>query len=92
MLLDYIIGEDAGKKKRIEGLVKEFGMERFLERNIHEDLSGGEIKKAGLLLLLTRQPTVIDRYCITTLFWRRIPLWNLLPDVFKVLVWKRANI
>jgi len=56
MLLDYIIGEDDVRRRRIDEFVREAGMEKLIDRNIHENLSGGEIKKAGVLLLLAREP------------------------------------
>ncbi|MBN2049790.1 MAG: ATP-binding cassette domain-containing protein [Spirochaetales bacterium] len=56
LLLDYIGGDDPERKRFIEDLIKETDHAHLVDRNIHEDLSGGEIKKAGLLLLLARQP------------------------------------
>ncbi len=56
MLLDYIIGADADKKRRVESYIDEARLEKLVDRNVHENLSGGEIKKAGVLLLLAREP------------------------------------
>ncbi|MCG8570795.1 MAG: ABC transporter ATP-binding protein [Spirochaetes bacterium] len=40
-------------------MVTQFNMEKFLDRNINDGLSGGEVKKSELFLLLTTQPDFI---------------------------------
>ncbi|MDC7126716.1 MAG: ABC transporter ATP-binding protein [Spirochaetales bacterium] len=56
MLLDYILKEHEDKQERVLELIKEANMESFLDRDINEGLSGGEIKRSEILLLLSRQP------------------------------------
>ncbi len=55
-LLDYILSQNPDRIPEVAELIKTAGMESFLDRNIHDGLSGGEIKKSELLLLMARQP------------------------------------
>lgn len=56
MLLDYIIREYPERQEIIDALIREVNISPLLDRNINEGLSGGEIKKSELLLLIARQP------------------------------------
>jgi Fe-S cluster assembly ATP-binding protein len=56
-ILDYIIAGRRQSATDVAELVKAAGMEEFLERNINDGLSGGEIRRAELLQLLAMQPT-----------------------------------
>lgn len=59
MLLDDLSGDDPEVRERMSTFIEYTGMERFLDRHIHEDLSGGEFKGSDLFLLITRQPEFI---------------------------------
>ncbi|WP_319475804.1 Fe-S cluster assembly ATPase SufC [Marispirochaeta aestuarii] len=56
MLLDYQLNRHPGKRDEIVGLTRNIGMESFLKRSINEGLSGGEIKRSEILLLMSMQP------------------------------------
>jgi Fe-S cluster assembly ATP-binding protein len=56
MLLDYQLNRYPEKRDEIADLMKKAGMESFLKRNINEGLSGGEIKRSEILLLMSMQP------------------------------------
>ena len=55
-LLDYLLKDNPQRRDEIGELTKSSGMESFLNRNINEGLSGGEIKKSELLLLMAGNP------------------------------------
>ena len=56
MLIDYILAEHPERRGDVIRLIEAANMESFLDRNINEGLSGGEIKKSEILLLISRQP------------------------------------
>ncbi|MDY0094269.1 MAG: ABC transporter ATP-binding protein [Candidatus Vecturithrix sp.] len=55
-LLDLLIPKDENDRAYVEKMIKKFHIERFLDREINDGLSGGEIKQAELFLVLTSQP------------------------------------
>jgi Fe-S cluster assembly ATP-binding protein len=55
-LLELLAPEKMQDENYMEELEKEFNMEQFLDRNINDGLSGGEIKKSELFLLLMTRP------------------------------------
>jgi Fe-S cluster assembly ATP-binding protein len=55
-LLELLAPEKMQDEAHMEELEKEFNMEQFLDRNINDGLSGGEIKKSELFLLLMTRP------------------------------------
>ncbi len=55
-LLELLAPEKMQDDVYMEELEKEFNMEQFLDRNINDGLSGGEIKKSELFLLLMTRP------------------------------------
>jgi len=55
-VLDFIIAQAPKRVDEIDGLVRAVHMERFLDRDVNADLSGGEIKRSELLQLLVTQP------------------------------------
>lgn len=62
MLLTYLLDKNPKWEKEIDKQIKIAKMEPFLDRNINGGLSGGEIKKSEILLLMSRQPifTMLD--------------------------------
>lgn len=62
MLISYLLDRNPKLKEDIDREIKNAKMESFLKRDINGGLSGGEIKKSELLLLLSRQPvfTMLD--------------------------------
>ena len=62
MLLSYLLDKNPEWKEEIDREIKNAKMESFLNRDINGGLSGGEIKKSELLLLLSRRPvfTMLD--------------------------------
>ncbi|WP_020610820.1 ABC transporter ATP-binding protein [Sediminispirochaeta bajacaliforniensis] len=56
MLLDYLLADHPERRNDIRKLIATTNMESFLDRNINEGLSGGEIKRSEILLLISRQP------------------------------------
>jgi Fe-S cluster assembly ATP-binding protein len=56
MLLDYILKKDPERRNYMIELIKSINLDSLLNRNINDGLSGGEIKKSELLLLIARQP------------------------------------
>jgi Fe-S cluster assembly ATP-binding protein len=55
-VLDYTAARVPEQAAEMDMLVKNARMERFLNRNINQGLSGGEIKRSELLQLLVGQP------------------------------------
>ena len=55
-ILRYILRDADRPEEKIERLAESARMEDFLDRSIHDGLSGGEIKRAELLQLLAMQP------------------------------------
>ncbi len=55
-LLDLLVPEDRADRSYVERMLHEFRIERFLDREINDGLSGGEIKQAELFLVLASQP------------------------------------
>jgi Fe-S cluster assembly ATP-binding protein len=55
-LLDYLLKRNPERQDEIGELLKSVEMETFLNRNVNEGLSGGEIKKSELLLLMAGNP------------------------------------
>jgi len=55
-LLAYILRDAQDTKKKISELAEGARMESFLDRNINDGLSGGEIKRAEILQLLALSP------------------------------------
>ncbi len=60
-LANIILQNNSGKKKdlKTDELIERFGMNKFLNRNINEGFSGGEIKKSEIFLLIITQPGFI---------------------------------
>lgn len=56
-VLDYVVMNNPKRMNEMANMVKAAGMEKFLDRDINDGLSGGEIKRAELLQLLAIQPT-----------------------------------
>jgi Fe-S cluster assembly ATP-binding protein len=56
-VIDYVFKDNPNKQEKIEELIKATRMEGFLDRNINEGLSGGEIRRAELMQLLAIKPT-----------------------------------
>lgn len=56
MLLAYLLDKNPKWKKEIDREIKSAKMESFLGRDINGGLSGGEIKKSEILLLMSSQP------------------------------------
>lgn len=55
-VLDYAVGGDELVRSRIDELVQSLNMENFIDRDINDGLSGGEIKRSELLQLLATRP------------------------------------
>ena len=55
-LLDLLVPKDRDGRAYVDNMIKRFHIERFLDREINDGLSGGEIKQAELFLVLTSQP------------------------------------
>ena len=55
-VLEYVLAGDATRLNEFKGVIQEAQMERFLDRDINGNLSGGEIKRSELLQLLATQP------------------------------------
>ena len=55
-ILGYILKDAEHPQERMAELAASAKMEEFLDRSIHDGLSGGEIKRAELLQLLAMQP------------------------------------
>jgi Fe-S cluster assembly ATP-binding protein len=55
-VLDYAVGTDAEQRSRVDHLIDSLQMKAFVERDINDGLSGGEIKRSELLQLLTTRP------------------------------------
>lgn len=56
MLLDYLLEKKPEHRIEINNLIDKADMRSFLTRNINEGLSGGEIKKSEILLLISKSP------------------------------------
>ena len=56
-ILTYACDRTKTNSETLDSLVKKVRMEPFLDRDIHEGLSGGEIKRAELLQLLVSAPS-----------------------------------
>ena len=55
-ILGYILRDAENPQERMKELAASAKMEDFLDRSIHDGLSGGEIKRAELLQLLAMRP------------------------------------
>ncbi|MCG8482358.1 MAG: ATP-binding cassette domain-containing protein, partial [Clostridia bacterium] len=55
-ILDYAVMNEPRYIHEMPAMIKTAGMEKFLDRDINNGLSGGEIKRAELLQLLATQP------------------------------------
>lgn len=55
-LVDLILPSNEHNRKLKEQVVQKFNIENFLDREINDGLSGGEIKKSELFLLLLTKP------------------------------------
>jgi Fe-S cluster assembly ATP-binding protein len=55
-ILDFVIKNAPEGAQRIDELVRDFQMEKFLVRGINAGLSGGEIKRSELFQLLVTRP------------------------------------
>ena len=55
-VLEYAVAGVPQRANEVNGLIREAQMERFLDRDINGNLSGGEIKRSELLQLLATQP------------------------------------
>jgi Fe-S cluster assembly ATP-binding protein len=55
-LFELLIPDDAEGRAYAEEMVDKFNLERFLERDINDGLSGGEIKQSELSLVLITRP------------------------------------
>lgn len=58
-LFELLIPEGDPRKQFSEDMIEKFRIDRFLERNINEGLSGGEIKQSELFLVLITQPKLL---------------------------------
>jgi Fe-S cluster assembly ATP-binding protein len=58
-LLDLLIPKNSADRTYVERMLRSFRTERFLDREINDGLSGGEIKQAELFLVLALQPTFL---------------------------------
>jgi len=58
-LFELLIPEGDPRKEFSEHMIEKFKIDRFLERNINEGLSGGEIKQSELFLVLITQPNLL---------------------------------
>ena len=59
MLLDYLLERNADGRSDADELLDYADMRGFLERDLNAGLSGGEIKKSELLLLISRNPHLV---------------------------------
>jgi Fe-S cluster assembly ATP-binding protein len=55
-VLEYAVAGVPQRANEVNGLIKEAQMERFLDRDVNGNLSGGEIKRSELLQLLVSHP------------------------------------
>ena len=55
-LFDLVLPKQGDPKAYAEEMMRRFRIERFLDREIHHGLSGGEIKQVELFLVLASQP------------------------------------
>jgi Fe-S cluster assembly ATP-binding protein len=55
-LFDLLIPKDAQGRAYVDKMIKKFQIERFLDRDINDGLSGGEIKQSELFLVLISNP------------------------------------
>jgi Fe-S cluster assembly ATP-binding protein len=55
-VLEYTMAGDSARLNEFEELIQDTQMQRFLDRDINGNLSGGEIKRSELLQLLATQP------------------------------------
>lgn len=55
-LVDQIISNNQDNQADIERLMKRFNIERFLDRDVNDGFSGGEIRQAELILVLITNP------------------------------------
>ena len=58
-ILNHAIAKAPQRAQEIDGLVRAFQMEPFLERDINAGLSGGEIKRSELFQLLVTRPKFV---------------------------------
>ena len=55
-VLDYAFEQNAETAKELESLIKDNNLEKFMDRDINDGLSGGEIRRVELLQLLATRP------------------------------------
>jgi Fe-S cluster assembly ATP-binding protein len=55
-VIDYVVKQNRQQPQKIDGLIKTFKMESFLDRDINAAFSGGEIKRSELFQLLITNP------------------------------------
>ncbi|MCD4671939.1 MAG: ABC transporter ATP-binding protein [Anaerolineaceae bacterium] len=55
-VLDYAYAQNAANARELEDLITANGMDKFLDRDINDGLSGGEIRRVELLQLLATRP------------------------------------
>lgn len=55
-VLDYAYAQDAANARELEDLITTNNMDKFLDRDINDGLSGGEIRRVELLQLLATRP------------------------------------
>ena len=58
-LINMILQNGSNNQSQADELTEQFGMGRFLNRDINDGFSGGEIKKSEILLLIMAQPSFI---------------------------------
>lgn len=58
-LVDMVLQNSPNNHFDVNELIARFGMEKFLNRNINEGFSGGEIKKSEIFLLIIAQPSFV---------------------------------
>lgn len=55
-ILDFFIESNSKRKEYIDIMVEKFNMDKFLDRDINSDLSGGEIKRSELFQVMASLP------------------------------------
>ena len=58
-LIKAILENGKNKQDNVRELIDKYKMNKFLERNINEGFSGGEIKKSEIFLLMMSQPSFV---------------------------------
>lgn len=58
-LVEMVLQNSPDRQFDIKELINRFGMDKFLNRNINEGFSGGEIKKSEIFLLIIAQPQFV---------------------------------